>query len=120
MPDSNLERAVGRVEADIKTLMRQSQESERKADESRQRVYARLEAMERQQIDVARRLEGVESQQRDRIIPFVDRLEMAESSGKAIVWAGRHAWRAGRWLVLTIITGIVMFWREILAYLRGG
>ena len=120
MPDSNLERAVGRVEADIKTLMRQSEESERKADDSRRRVYERLEAMERQQIDVARRLEGVEAQQRDRIIPFVDRLEMAESSGKAIVWAGRHAWRAGRWLGAGLLGAVVMFWREILDWIKGG
>lgn len=120
MPDSNLERAVGRVEADIKTLVRYSEEAERRAEESRRRVYERLEAMERQQIDVARRLEEVEVQQRDRIIPFVARLELAEHNGKAIVWAGRHAWRSGRWLVITIVTGLLMFWREILAYLRGG
>lgn len=120
MTETNNDRALGRVEGKLDSLIAAVDAETKRAAENRAKVYERLNALAVWQASVDRRMADIETMQRDRILPFVERLEAAEQGGRAVIQAGGIAWRAARWAGGALFAGIVMFWREILDAIRGG
>ncbi len=91
------------------------------ADANRKEMYGRFDKHNAEVAELRNEIKGLDGRLKEaetnieEILEHVKRIETYEVQGRTLTFVGGSAWKALKWLAITIGGLVITFWREILS-----